>query len=47
MDKRNNINDSRLEKVSGGGYFSEFSDEEYAKAGVEAVGSGILWNDSY
>ena len=47
-DKENKkIDEQKLENVSGGGFFSEYSDEDYSKAGVEVVGSGILWNDGY
>jgi hypothetical protein len=39
--------DKDLEKVSGGGWISTYSDEEYNDAGVEVIGSGRVWNSGY
>ena len=39
--------DKDLEKVSGGGWISTFSDEEYNDAGVKVIGSGTVWNSGY
>ena len=36
-----------LEQVSGGGLFSAYTDENYAKAGIEVVGPGWFYNDGY
>lgn len=50
IDNNNNtnkINDDNIEKVSGGGFFSAYSDNRYNEAGVEVIGSGSLWNDGY
>lgn len=46
-ENTNKIEDRDIEKVSGGGFFSAFSNERYAEAGVEIVGAGALWNDGY
>ena len=43
----NMINDEDIEKVSGGGWISTFSDEEYNDAGVKVIGSGRIWNSGY
>ena len=41
------IEDNDLNEVSGGGYLSSYTDEEYEAAGIEVVGPGKLWNDGY
>ena len=41
------LEDGDLDKVSGGGFFSKYSDKKYEEAGVEVKGSGNLWNDGY
>ncbi|MBR0462038.1 MAG: hypothetical protein IJJ00_04930 [Erysipelotrichaceae bacterium] len=41
------IEDKDLDKVTGGGFFSAYSNERYAEAGVEVIGAGSLWNDGY
>ena len=46
-ENTNKIEDGDIEKVSGGGIFSAFSNERYAEAGVEVVGAGTYWNDGY
>ena len=41
------INDEKLDQVAGGALLSDFSDEEYEAAGVEVIGSGLIYNDGY
>ena len=46
-NKKKALSDKKLDKVDGGGFFSKYSDEEYAAAGVEIVGPGMFYNDGY
>ena len=46
-DKKNKINEEELEKVSGGGLFSPYTDSTFNEAGVEIVGAGNFYNDGY
>ena len=41
------IEDNDLDKVSGAGFFSAYSDSRYAEAGVSVIGSGDWYNDGY
>ena len=41
------LQDQEAKEVSGGGWFSQWSDEQYRAGGVEIVGPGILWNSGY
>ena len=43
----NKIKEDDLEKVSGGAFFSAYSDARYNEAGVIVVGSGDWYNDGY
>lgn len=47
MTDHHEYKSNELDKVAGAGLFSRNTDEEYADAGVEVVGPGVLWNDSY
>ncbi len=38
---------NQLEKVSGGGLFSTYSDYKYAAAGVTVEGPGLFYNSGY
>ena len=46
-ENKKKLEDKKLDKVNGGGFFSKYSDEEYAAAGVEIVGPGTWYNDGY
>lgn len=46
-EENKKIEDKKLNKVDGGGFFSQHTLEEYKKAGVEVVGPGYLYNDGY
>ena len=46
-ENKKKFDDKTLDKVDGGGFFSKYSDEEYAAAGVEIVGPGTFYNDGY
>ena len=46
-NKNINVEDEKLKKVDGGGFFSSYSEEEYNAAGVEVVGWGYFYNDGY
>ena len=47
MTDKKKIDDKKLAEVNGGGFFSKYSDDEYAKAGVTVIGPGVLYNDGY
>ena len=47
IENAKRIEDGELDKVSGGALISDYSDSEYEDAGVEVVGSGIIWNSGY
>ncbi len=47
VNNENNLKDKDLDKVSGGGMFSDHTDEEYAAAGVELVGANWFGNMGY
>ena len=47
MRETKRLEDEQIEKVSGGGFFSPYDDEDYAAAGVEVIGPGRFWNDGY
>ena len=47
IENAKKIEDGELDKVSGGALISDYSDSEYEDAGVEVVGSGIIWNSGY
>ena len=46
-NKKNDIKDEELDKVSGGGLFSTYTDATYNEAGVEIIGAGNFYNDGY
>ena len=47
MNKNRKLDDEQIEKVSGGGFFSPYDDEDYHAAGVEIIGPGKWYNDGY
>ena len=47
IENAKKIEDNELDKVSGGALISDYSDSEYEDAGVEVIGSGIIWNSGY
>ena len=47
IENENNLKDKDLDKVSGGGLFSDHTDEEYEAAGVELVFANWFGNWGY
>jgi hypothetical protein len=47
IENAKKIEDESLDKVTGGGLFSTYSEAEFNRAGVEVIGWGYLWNDGY
>ena len=47
IENAKKIEDESLDKVTGGGLFSTYSEAKFNAAGVEVIGWGYLWNDGY